>query len=201
MFRTTLCYHTWSGSGWKVLICNEADNMSEKASFLFLDILEHLPKKTVVIFTTNDADKLPRRLRERCERYAFKSQVNEETQKAAQALIAHVWETETGHSNAPQLADLDGWKEDFQLSYRGVLKALEPCIRAAKASETVLNPLPVAPVEIVQETAIESQMRMIRERVKRDSEERESAQLAMQPRALTLKEIIESRRNESAVAA
>ena len=130
LFGTTLRYTSWHGSGWKVVVCNEADNMSDKAAFLFLDVLEHLPAKVVVIFTTNAIDKLPRRLRERCECHTFASRVSPEAEAEAQALIDHVWTMELGHNHSPRLADLTGWKEGGAVSFRGVVRALEPLIRA-----------------------------------------------------------------------
>lgn len=46
--------HTLSGSGWKVLVVNEADCMTANAAYIWLDALENLPARTVVIFTTNE---------------------------------------------------------------------------------------------------------------------------------------------------
>ena len=141
LFKTTLRFSTWHGSGWKVVIANEADNMSDKASFIWLDILEHLPARVVVIFTTNDPEKLPRRFRERCEVYRFKTPIRttpeaaSDSEQAAQALIDDVWQAELGHNHSPRLADLDGWHEDGSLSFRAVLQALEPLIRAQRAED------------------------------------------------------------------
>jgi DNA polymerase III delta prime subunit len=42
------------GSGWKVVIINEADRMTPQAEVMWLDGLEKLPAKTVVVFTTNN---------------------------------------------------------------------------------------------------------------------------------------------------
>ncbi len=130
MFRNSMQFHTWSGSGWKALICNEADNMSDKAQFIFLDILEHLPPQTIVIFTTNNGEKLSRRFRERCECHEFKSAINEVIEAEAQGLIDYLWQNELGHNHSPRLADLTGWKEDDQISYRGIVRGLETLIRA-----------------------------------------------------------------------
>lgn len=136
LFRTTLQFSTWHGSGWKVVIGNEADNMSDKAAFIWLDVLEHLPPRTVVIFTTNDADKLERRFRERCECHRFKAalksfgETDTPAELAAQSLIDDVWHAELGHNHAPRLSELDGWSENGAMSFRAVINALEPLIRA-----------------------------------------------------------------------
>ncbi len=60
-----------AGSGWKVAIINEADRMTDQAEAMWLDGLEHLPEKTLVIFTTNNLAKLTPRLVRRCEVYQF----------------------------------------------------------------------------------------------------------------------------------
>jgi replication-associated recombination protein RarA len=141
MFKTSLCYRPMFGSGWKVLICNEADAMSHAASVIFLDILEHLPKKTIVIFTTNSPEKFEGRLKQRCECHAFKTPVRgfEQTESpaelAAQRLIDEVWMSELGHNHSPRLGDLDGWKENGNLSFRSVLSALDPLIRLQREED------------------------------------------------------------------
>ena len=46
------------GSGWKVLVVNEADAMTPNAAFVWLDALEDIPPNTVIICTTNAADRM-----------------------------------------------------------------------------------------------------------------------------------------------
>src|SRR5262249_35995428 len=45
------------GSGWKVAVINEADYMSASAAQIWLDALENLPPRSVIVFTTNHAGK------------------------------------------------------------------------------------------------------------------------------------------------
>lgn len=138
MFNTTMRFSTWHGSGWKVVIVNEADNMSDKAGFLWLDILEKLPAHVVVVFTTNDATKFKGRFASRCERYRFNCAakgadlIDTSAELAAQALIDDVWQTELGHNHSPKLAELDGWLEDGNVNFRAVIQALEPRIRVQR---------------------------------------------------------------------
>ena len=138
MFKTTLAYRPFYGSGWKVVIANEADKMSAKASEIWLDVLEHLPEKCVVVFSTNDVRGLESRFRQRCECHAFKTPVRGFDQPespaeiAAQSLIDEVWQAELGHNHSPRLADLDGWNDGGHLSFRSVLSALDPLIRAQR---------------------------------------------------------------------
>jgi hypothetical protein len=84
-----------AGSGWKVAIINEADRMTEQAEAVWLDGLEHLSTKTVVIFTTNNLGKLSPRFVRRCEVYHFDG--SSTAFRAAMAkLIRQVWKSETG---------------------------------------------------------------------------------------------------------
>ena len=84
-----------AGSGWKVAIINEADRMTEQAEAMWLDGLEHLPAKSVVIFTTNNLSRMTPRLIRRCEVYQFDS-TSDTFQKAMHRLVRTVWERETG---------------------------------------------------------------------------------------------------------
>jgi DNA polymerase III delta prime subunit len=63
----------WHGSGWKVVIVNEADRMARPAETIWLDVLEAIPARTVIIFTTNEAARLSQRFLDRCTRLAFES--------------------------------------------------------------------------------------------------------------------------------
>src|SRR5262249_39219174 len=90
--------HTLSGSGWKVLVVNEADCMTPNAAYIWLDVLEHLPHRTVVVFTTNHADKIPARLRDRCERFRFESGYLALAPYLPE-LVARVWKGETGRDD------------------------------------------------------------------------------------------------------
>jgi replication-associated recombination protein RarA len=157
MFRTTLAYRPFYGSGWKVLICNEADNRSSQAEFVLLDILENLPPQTVVVFTTNEPEKLSPRFRQRCECHAFKTPVRQHgetasaAELAAQKLIDDVWQSELGHNHSPSLDELDGWRDGGHISFRSVLSALEPMIRAqrdidAEELAAMKSALPAVPV-------------------------------------------------------
>ena len=96
-----------AGSGWKVLIVNEADFMSTQAQAVWLDGLENLPAKTVVVFTTNDPDKLPARFVDRCEHYEFESAAGN-LRDAAELLVAERWHAATGGNHAPTLEDVQG---------------------------------------------------------------------------------------------
>jgi hypothetical protein len=84
-----------SGSGWKVAIINEADCMTTQAEAIWLDALERLPPKSVVVFTTNNLRRLSERFRRRCEVYRFDS-TSATFRDALNALVRQVWKEETG---------------------------------------------------------------------------------------------------------
>ncbi len=78
------------GSGWKVAIVNECDRMNPAAETLWLDRLENLPAKCVVVFTTNHTGKLSQRFLDRCERFSFVSD-SATLRPAAIDLLRSIW--------------------------------------------------------------------------------------------------------------
>lgn len=121
--------HTLSGSGWKVLVVNEADCMTANAAYIWLDALESLPVRSVVVFTTNEAAKLPARLRDRCERFRFESGYLALAPYLPE-LIARVWSAETGRDDPPDLDALGPIQDEKgNVSVRRVLQLLAPWIR------------------------------------------------------------------------
>ena len=122
------------GSGWKVVIVDEADYMSPKAAQVWLSALEDLPPRSIIVFTTNKPDKFPDRFLDRCEHVPFESSGTTHMQDA-QALVTEVWVQETGGDDTPRVEDLAGLIDaDGQISYRRVLRALEPVLTARKAT-------------------------------------------------------------------
>lgn len=83
------------GSGWKVAIVNEADRMSDQAEAIWLDGLERLPSKCLVIFTTNNLRRMSDRFRRRCEVYQFDGS-SAGFRKAMESLVKRIWKKETG---------------------------------------------------------------------------------------------------------
>lgn len=113
------------GSGWKVVIVNEADRMHLAAETVWLDRLEALPARTVVIFTTNFADKLSPRFRDRCTRLRFESDAGK-LQADAEAFAAAVWKAETGRkAKAGAIGRIvDAASVDGEISFRRVMQEL-----------------------------------------------------------------------------
>lgn len=134
------------GSGWKVVIVNEADYMSLSAAQIWLDVLENLPRRSIVIFTTNHVGKLARRFRDRCVTYHFESSYFL-LRPQLEAYLADVWKAETGRKETPRLQDLDIVDENSETSFRRLLQALQPHVLAGTmptAKPTARRALPTS---------------------------------------------------------
>lgn len=125
------------GNGWRVLVVNEADCITSNAAYKWLDVLENLPPRSVVIFTTNDASKLPRRLRDRCEEVVFVGGALV-LRDACEELSRRVWEEQTGRADCPPLEAFGEWCVDGEASFRRLLQLMEPFVRAARSRGEVL---------------------------------------------------------------
>jgi replication-associated recombination protein RarA len=115
----------WHGSGWKVVIVNEADRMSSPAETVWLDRLEALPPKTVVIFTTNYAGKLSQRFVDRCTRLTFESGA-EKLRASATQFASAIWKSETGRKpDAARIQQIvQSVEANGQISFRRLVQAL-----------------------------------------------------------------------------
>ncbi len=120
------------GSGWKVLVVNEADAMTPNAAFVWLDALEDLPPQTVIIFTTNAAGRIPARLRDRCERLAFESSALL-LRPYLQELTDRIWRQEGCVGSPPEVESLGVADDNGNASFRRLIQKLTPYIRAGAA--------------------------------------------------------------------
>lgn len=121
------------GSGWKVAIVNEADYMTRQAEVIWLDALEALPSRTVIILTTNDVCKLTSRLMGRCELIRFSGDPAD-VEAPLHDLLRHVWYAETGKL-IPHIPEGIGRYDLFSgtLSFRLALQQISPYLRAGLA--------------------------------------------------------------------
>lgn len=123
------------GSGWKVLLVNEADYITPQASMIWLDALENIPPKCVIIFTTNDLRKLPQRLQDRFTSLEFNGDALT-IRPALESLAREVWKDATGQDNCPnidafgRIADTNGLA-----SFRRLIQKMEPFVRTGRRPE------------------------------------------------------------------
>jgi len=95
---------TVPGSGWKVIVADEADSMSTKARALWLSALEEIPPRSVIVFTTNKPERFERRFLDRLELVVFESDARQ-LGHDAQVLLQRVWTAEALTGNPPPVAD------------------------------------------------------------------------------------------------
>ena len=114
------------GSGWKVLVVNEADRMSTAAETIWLDALERLPGRSLVIFTTNHVGKLSDRFQDRSLQFHFAGDVRTLYADAAK-LLERVWRECTGRPIPGRTARrlLRAAERDRTLSFRRLLQLAE----------------------------------------------------------------------------
>jgi replication-associated recombination protein RarA len=110
---------------WRVIVVNEADRMTAAGEVCWLDILEKLPAKCVVIFTTNNPDKLTQRFRDRCRSLEFVADA-----RSVREFVRKEWSRRMG--DAPIPADLSAAGcLNGSPSYRAALQEIEIAIECA----------------------------------------------------------------------
>jgi hypothetical protein len=127
-----LRYRPLCGSGWRVLMVNECDRMALPVETIWLDALEHLPGDTVVVFTTNEPERLSQRFRNRCEEHAFVGG-SDRLRPWIEALARQLWERE-GVGPMPDLDGIGmptlGEAGSMTASFRLALQQLQRLLRA-----------------------------------------------------------------------
>lgn len=126
------------GSGWKVVIVDEADHASPKAKQLWLSALEYLPPRSVIIFTTNHMEKFDQRFIDRCETPTEFASDPAKLIRDAQLLINDVWRKEMVANNIdpndpanapPNASDIPGLVIGGTISFRRAVESLTPGLR------------------------------------------------------------------------
>lgn len=126
LWKTGLRQYTWSGSGWKVVLVNEADCVSKQAEVAWLDILEKLPPRCMIVFTTNNVDNLSQRLLDRCLLVQFVSKMGIDAKRAIESLALAAFATAGLELTAPALSKITRAATiDGQVSYRRAVRAAQ----------------------------------------------------------------------------
>jgi DNA polymerase III delta prime subunit len=126
--RHTLAYAPMFGARWRVVIVDEADEMSASAENAWLSLTDstNRPVDTVIIFTCNGTEKLKDRFISRCEVVNFST---EGLATPAAQLLARVWEHETG--NASPVPNFKGIVKEANNNIRESLQVLQKHVRRA----------------------------------------------------------------------
>ena len=129
------CARTWLapmlGSGWKVVIVNECDRMNLQAETVWLDRLEDIAPRTVIIFTTNMPDKLASRFVDRCVHLSFESS-SAKLLQPVRDMVSELYRKETGR--APDALTVERIvyaatdKETSKISFRRAVMNLQTTI-------------------------------------------------------------------------
>jgi replication-associated recombination protein RarA len=140
------------GSGWKVAIINEADRMTPGAEAIWLDGLESLPRRSVIVFTTNSLAAISGRLASRCELVEFDG--SPAVAADLHAFIRQVWRKETGKAlrRIPEglgVFDIAGGT----LSFRLALQQIAPYARSGRPLPDRFQPPIVRDSDSVQQAA------------------------------------------------
>jgi DNA polymerase III delta prime subunit len=126
LFRV-LHYTPWdSKTGWKCLIIEELEMLPSKNIVPFLKTyLERLPPKTVVVATTNGAERIDPALRQRFKTYYFGG--GPALAEAAAERLAEIWEREVGGPLPPGWQAW-GWCGEEEFSIRVAFDECEDAI-------------------------------------------------------------------------
>jgi hypothetical protein len=150
------------GSGWRLAIINEADRMTPQAETVWLDLLERLPPRTVVCFTTNDLSKMTDRLLHRCEVYSFEDRA-EILRPHIVAMAKAVWKAETGKA-LTRVPNSLGVYDQFSgaASFRLALQQVAQLIRSGEPMPQTIN-VPLMrtenPFKVAARKAVETRRR------------------------------------------
>ena len=108
---------------WRLIVVNECDSMSAQAEKIWLDVLEHLPPRVVVVFTTNNVEKLSPRFADRCRSVEFVANA-----RAVQEFIRQEWSTRMPGLPVPDSLESAGMRPGRPPSYRLALSDLQDAI-------------------------------------------------------------------------
>lgn len=131
-----ICNRPFSGSGWNVLVVNETESLNPAVERLWMDKLENLPERAVIVFTTNNLDSLADRFKDRMfdNTIEFESDAGR-MEASARQLMANIWRKETGQDIPADVLksalrrSISGGK----LSLRRAVQSLSPMLAERQA--------------------------------------------------------------------
>ena len=120
-----------AGSGMKVLIVNEVEHLNNQVERIWLDRLEDLPPRTVIIFTSNAVETLPARFVDRCIGGVITFEASVSRLGAdARALAGRIWQAEVGGEIPADVLEkvMARAVQQGRLSFRRIVQALVPLV-------------------------------------------------------------------------
>lgn len=108
---------------WRLIVVNECDSMSSQAEKIWLDVLEHLPPRVVICFTTNAPEKLSARFSDRCRSVEYVANA-----RAVQEFVKQQWAERMPGIPAPDVLDTAGFRPGRPPSYRLAMSDLQDAI-------------------------------------------------------------------------
>jgi len=142
--KRLLRLYPWQPDGWRVVVFEEADMMTSKAEKLMLSLLDDMPYRTVVVFTTNRPEWFEARkaLNDRCTMLRFEDRASV-VYLDAERLVAEIWSRETGRTDAPTLEAL-GLANRDTLSMREVVQRVQDHLRPVRFELAAPRPRPAS---------------------------------------------------------
>lgn len=124
LFTATLRYRPFEGRGWRVLVLEELDWVSPQVQrFLKVALETNLPKKCIVVATSNDSSKLDRPLLQRFTNYSFVAGAS--FAEDCRERIAEIWNLELPGEPLPPGWESWGEVEGGAFSMRKALDGMQ----------------------------------------------------------------------------
>jgi len=120
-----------SARGWKCMIVNEVEQLNGTVEKLWLDKLEDMPPKTVIVFTTNSLATLPARFVDRCIGGVLEFRgAADDLAEAARGLARSIWTAEAGGEIPADVLDkvIQRATSAGRLSFRRLVQSLTPLL-------------------------------------------------------------------------
>ena len=123
---------------WRIVIVNECDRMTAAAETIWLDVLENLPRHVVIVFTSNNIEKLSQRFANRCETIEFYAEA------AAVAKFARLeWNRLRPDRQFPAELNNAGRRPNWSPSYRLAVQDVRQAAALADIAPTLKESPPV----------------------------------------------------------
>lgn len=115
-------YRPMAGN-WRLVVVNDCDRMSQQAEAIWLDILDDLPPRVVICFTTRELGKLNPPLIDRCRSIEFVANARD-----IQKFAKQIWTQRVPEVNPPDAVMSAGCRPGCPPSYRRAVSDVKNAI-------------------------------------------------------------------------